>query len=198
MKPFIKRALIIIGLSFVLQSCIFVAGAAAGAAAIAVVYDHRTISKTLDDTNIANKIVDKYRRYKSISQDSHVEVTVFNHVVLLTGETPNPETRQQAEEIAKSVPDVGRVYNQIVIQGPTSSLTRTSDAWITTKIKGQMLATEDLKSSSIKVVTENGSVFLMGIVSKEQADIAVDIARQVSGVQRVIKVFQYTNTANAS
>ena len=67
----------------------------------------------------------------------------------------------------------------------------TSDAWITTKIKSQMLATEDLKSGSIKVVTENGTVYLMGIVKHEQADIAVDIARQVSGVQKVVKIFQY-------
>lgn len=191
MKHLIKFALII--LSLTLQGCIFVAGAAAGAAAIAVVYDHSKISNTLDDTRIANKIVDKYRGVKEISVDSHIEVTTFHHVVLLTGETPNPATRQQAEEIAGSVQGVTRVYNQVTIQGPTSSLTRTSDAWVTTKIKSEMLANEDLKSSSIKVVTENGSVYLMGIVNREQADIAVDIARQVSGVQRVVKVFQYTN-----
>ena len=79
------------------------------------------------------------------------------------------------------------------IQGPTSSLTRTSDSWITAKVKSQMLANQDLKSGSIKVVTENGDVFLMGIVSRDQADIAVDIARQVSGVQKVVKIFQYKN-----
>ena len=147
----------------------------------------------MEDTKTANKITDQIRQIPALHDQSHIEVTVFNHVVLLTGQTPNPTWRQQAETIAKSVPKVTRVYNQISLQGPTSTLTRTSDSWITTKIKGQMLATEDLKSSSIKVLTENGVVYLMGTVNRQQADIATDIARQVSGVQKVVKVFQYTN-----
>ncbi len=193
MNQFIRQALLVSSLMLTLQGCIFVAGAAAGAAAIAVVYDHRTIQNSLEDTDLANKIVDKIRVVPNLRNQSHIEVTVFHHIVLLSGETPNAEWKQQAEEIAKTVPGVTRVYNQISIQGPTSSLTRTSDSWITAKIKSQMLATEDLKSSSIKVVTENGVVFLMGIVRQQQADIAVDIARQVSGVQKVVKIFQYTN-----
>ncbi len=188
-----KRLLTIISLALSLQGCIFVVGAAAGAAAVAVVYDHRTIANSLEDNKIANKILDKIRAVPKLYEESHIDVTVFNRVVLLTGETTTPEGRQQAEDIAKSVPDVTRVYNQISIQGPTSTLTRTSDSWISTKVKSLMLANEDLKSGSIKVVTENGVVYLMGIVSRQQADIAVDIARQVSGVQKVVKVFQYTN-----
>lgn len=189
----IKHILLILSLSFSLQGCIFVAGAAAGAAAIAVVYDHRTLANTLQDNEMANKIIEKIKLIPKLREECHIEVTVFNSTVLLTGEAPRPEWRQQAEEQARLVPGISRIYNQITLQGPTSSLTRTSDAWITTKIKSQMLATEDLKSSSIKVVTENGVVFLMGIVKHVQADTAVDIARQVSGVQKVVKVFQYKN-----
>jgi osmotically-inducible protein OsmY len=190
-----KKLIIILSLSCLLQGCIFVVGAAAGAAAIAMVYDHRPIEATIEDTKIANSIVDDIRAVPVLRNESHVDVTVFNRIVLLTGETPNPEWRQQADNIAKTNPNVTRVYNQITIQGPTSSLTRTSDSWITTKIKSQMLAMEDLKtnSSSIKVVTENGVVYLMGVVTHKQADTAVDIARQVSGVQKVIKIFQYKN-----
>ncbi len=193
MKQFIRHSLLLVGLASSLQGCIFVAGAAAGAAAIAVVYDHRTLSNTVEDTKLANKIADKIHQVKALRDDSHIEVTVFNGVILLTGETPKAEWRLQAEVIAKSQAN-GRLYNQITLQGPTSSLTRTSDAWITTKIKSQMLATEDLKSSSIKVITENGVVYLMGIVTREQADTAADIAREVSGVQKVVKVFQYSNS----
>lgn len=188
-----KRIIPLVALCFTLQGCIFVAGAAAGAAAITVVYDHRTIGKTLEDTKISNHIVKQIRGVTALREECHIEASVYNHIVLLTGEAPTPALRQQAEDIAKSTPDVTRVYNQITIQGPTSSLTRTSDSWITTKIKGEMLATEDLKSGNIKVVTENGTVYLMGNVSRSQADIAVDIARQVSGVQRVVKIFQYRN-----
>ncbi|HEX4044435.1 MAG TPA: BON domain-containing protein [Gammaproteobacteria bacterium] len=174
-----------------LPGCIFVAGAAAGAATIAIVYDHRSIESNLKDNQITNKIAERIKAVPGLHQDSHIEVTVFNRVVLLTGETLSQEKRQQAEAIARSVPDVSQVYNQITIEGPTSSLTRTSDSWITAKAKSQMLANKDLKSSSIKVITENGTVYLMGIVTQDQAEIAVDIAREIDGVQKVVRVFQY-------
>jgi len=190
----LTTSLAIISLACSLQGCIFVVGAAAGAAAIAAVYDHRTIESTVKDNKIANRIIDKINKVPTIKNDSHIEVTVFNEVVLLTGETPDAHAREEIGNIAKTVAGAdSRIYNQITIQGPTSSLTRTSDAWITTKVRSLMLANEDLKSSSIKVVTENGTVYLMGIVKHSQADIAVDISRQVSGVQRVVKIFQYTN-----
>lgn len=192
MKRIVTLIGLIVALPLALQSC-FVAGAAAGAAAIAMVYDHRSIEYTLQDNKLAKAIVARLSANKNMWTESHIEVTVFNHVVLLTGQTPNPEWRQNAGDIAKSVHDVDKVYNQLTVEGPTSSLTRTSDSWITTKIRSQMLAEQNLKSSSIKVVTENGVVYLMGMVSQEQADIAVDIARKVSGVQKVIKIFIYTN-----
>lgn len=186
-----KRLLTIISLACSLQGCIFVVGAAAGAAAVAVVYDHRTLQNSLQDTTVANKIIERIRAVPGLRDHCHIEVTVFDDVVLLTGQTPSADFKAQAENIAQTTPDVRRVYNQLTIEGPTSSLTRTSDSWITTKIKSQMLATEDLKSGSIKVVTENGVVYLMGLVTQQQADTSVDIARQVSGVQKVVKIFQY-------
>lgn len=188
----IKKILAITALSFSLQGCIFVAGAAAGAAGIAVVYDHRKLEAVILDQRIANDISEKFKATPTLNNDNtHVNVTCFNQIVLLTGETPNPQLRQDAENLARNVSDVKRIYNEITIQGPTSSLTRASDSWITTKIKTQMLATEDLKSGTIKVVTENGAVYLMGVVKHSQADMSVDIARQVTGVQKVVRIFQY-------
>lgn len=189
----IQRLFCFTTLALSLQGCIFVAGAAAGAAAIAVVYDHRTVSNTVEDTRLANSIIAKLNRQTNLRTLCHIEVTSFNRVVLLTGQCPKVAWSEQAQALAENTSNVGKVYNQIAIQGPTSSLTRTSDSWITTKIKSVMLATEDLKSSSIKVVTENGDVYLMGVVKQEQADTAVDIARQTSGVQKVVKIFQYKN-----
>ena len=186
-----KKLVIVLSLILSLQGCIFVAGAAAGAAAVAVVYDHRKFGKILKDQQITKEISDKIAARHDLHENNHVEVTCFNRVVLLTGETTTATERQEVEEIAKSVPDVVKIYNEINIKGPTSSLTRASDSWITAKIKTEMLATKDLTSSTIKVVTENGSVYLMGIVSRGQADMAVEIARQVTGVQRVVKIFQY-------
>lgn len=178
-------------LSFSLSGCFFAAGVAAGAVAVAVVYDHSTITSSLEDTKIANQTIDKLRMNYRLWNESHLEVTVYHRIVLLSGETPKPEWRQTAEDQAHEISGVDKVYNQITIQNPTSTLTRSSDAWITTKVKTQMLASDSLKSGSIKVKTENGSVYLMGTVTREQADTAADIARKVDGVQRVVKIFQY-------
>ncbi|HSW69733.1 MAG TPA: BON domain-containing protein [Gammaproteobacteria bacterium] len=185
-----RNLVILISLIFSLQGCFF-AGAAAGAAAVAVIYDHRKIENILKDQQITKQISDKYMADHALSENNHIEITTFNQIVLLTGETGTVEQRQQAEEIASSTNGVTKVYNELTIKGATSSLTRASDSWITTKIKTEMLANQELKSGTIKVVTENGTVYLMGIVNQSQADIAVDIARKVSGVQKVIKIFKY-------
>jgi len=194
MKKLLSSTLLvsIILMTLALQSCFFVAGAAAGAAAVAVVYDHRKLEKILMDNKITNTAVDKIKADPNF-KESHIEISCFNQVVLLTGQTPTPELRQEAEDIVHAVPNVTRIYNQITIKAPTSPMTRASDSWITTKIKTQLLATKGMQSGTIKVVTENGTVYLMGIVSKEQADIAATIASQVAGVQRVMKIFQYSN-----
>lgn len=187
-----KNIITIIVIALTLQGCIFVAGAAAGAAGVAVVYDHRKVSQIALDQKIANSIYNKIQDDPALNSDnSHIEVTSFNQIVLLTGQTVIPEVRRRADEIAHNTPEVRRVYNDIASKAPSSGLTQTSDAWISTKIKTQMLATRGLKSGSMKVITENGSVYLMGIVTHQQADIAVDISRQVSGVQRVVKIFKY-------
>ena len=188
-----KKLIIILAISLSLQSCIFIAGAGVGAAAIAVVYDHRKIEKVLQDQKLANAASDKIKSIPELKESSSINITCFNQIILLTGETTSASLRQEAYDIVKSVPGVTHVYNEIAIKGPISSLTRASDAWITTKIKTQMLATKGLQSSTIKVVTENGSVYLMGIVSRHQANMTVEIARQVTGVQRVVKIFQYTD-----
>ncbi len=192
-KRYIKNGVILISLVLSLQGCIFVAGAAAGAAGVAVVYDHRKLENILKDQQITKKISDQIMANQALSENNHIEVTTFNQVVLLTGETSTADERQQVEAIARANPDVTKIYNELTVKGATSSLTRASDSWITTKIKTEMLATEDLQSGTIKVVTENGTVYLMGIVNRSQADMAVDIARKVSGVQKVVKIFKYTN-----
>lgn len=191
------KKLIIIGLiASSLQGCIFAVGAAAGAASVAAAYDHRTIEKTLDDQKIANVISNRINVMPGMDSNSSINVTAFNQVVLLTGQTPSADLRQKAEEIAKATPNVDKVYNQISVKGPASALTAASDSWITTKIRTQMLATKNLKSSSIKIITENGTVYLMGVLTHTQADIATDIARQTGGVQKVIRVFQYVADKN--
>lgn len=191
MKKIVSFILVIATLCS-LQGCFFVAGAAAGAAAVAVVYDHRKLESILTDNKITRESAEKINADPNF-KGSHIEVACFNRVVLLTGQTPTGELREEAEAIVRNIPNVTRIYNQIIIRAPTSNITRASDSWITAKIKSQLLATKGMKSGTVKVVTENGTVYLMGLVSKDQAETAATIASQVDGVQRVMKIFQYTN-----
>lgn len=188
-----KKIIIATTLSLMLTGCVFVAGAAAGAAGIAVVYDHRRFEKIIEDQRIANDVSDKIRANAELRSNSNIEVSCFNKIILLTGQVATEELKKQAGQIARSLPEASHVYNQLSVKGSLSAIAEASDTWITTKVKTQMLAEKGLKSGTIKVVTESSTVYLMGIVSKKQADMAVQIARRVTGVQRVVKIFQYTD-----
>jgi len=189
---FLTTALSLTLLGASMQSCIFVAGAAVGAAAAgAVVFDKRTAKQTADDKAITEKIEAKLNDNADIENSAHIVVVSFNQVVLLAGDVPNAEMQAQVSTIAKTVPGIVKLYNQVVISGKPSTLSRVNDSYITAKIKTKMVATEDLESSEIQVVTVAGTVFLMGVVTQEQAQIATDIAQHVSGVEKVVRVFQY-------
>ena len=122
---------------------------------------------------------------------SHVVVTSFNGYVLLAGQVSSEHLKNLAEQIARGTKKVRKVYNEIEIAGPTTALTRSGDSWLTTKIKTKMTATEGFPASRIKVVTENGTVYLMGLVTTREADQAVAIVKDSYGVQKIVKVFEY-------
>lgn len=175
-----------------LQSCIFVAGAAVGAAAAgAVVFDKRTAQQTEEDKGITKQIEGRLNNVPEIESSAHIVVSTFNGVVLLAGDVPNEQMQQQVSTIARGVSGIQKLYNQTVISGKPSTMSRVNDSFITATIKTKMVATEDLESSEIQVVTVAGTVFLMGVVSPEQAQIATDIAQNASGVVKVVRVFQY-------
>ncbi len=166
----------------------FVAGAAIGGA---IVYDRRDFETMANDQEIFQQTNNKINIDNELKNDAHIVVTSFNRSVLIVGQAPTEALRARAQQLVASVPNIKRIYNEVSISGPTSPAVRSSDAWITTKVKSQMLVETKLRSGQIKVLTEDSVVYLMGVVHREQADIAVDIARQVSGVQRVVKIFEY-------
>jgi osmotically-inducible protein OsmY len=112
-------------------------------------------------------------------------------VVLVTGETLSHDLRDQVVKIVRNIPNVRRVHNELVVADLTSFKSRSHDTWITSKVKSQMVNAKGLDSTRVKVVTENGSVYLMGLVTNKEADIAVDATRNVDGVKRVVKMFEY-------
>ena len=167
------------------------AGAAAGATGVAASQDRRTAGTMLDDELIEDKALDAVYHDQELWNQSHLNITSYNNVVLLTGETPTPELRARAEKIVLGIPKVRQVHNEITISAPSSMLSRSSDSWITSKVKTSMLTNDNVPATRIKVVTENGIVYLMGLVTRAEGDAATDVARQVSGVQRVVKLFEY-------
>jgi osmotically-inducible protein OsmY len=167
---------------------IVVGGAAAGGAVAA---DRRTSGIYVEDENIELKAV-KYAE-TTLGDNTHVNITSYNRNVLLTGEAPDEETKAKAEAFVKGIENIRAVTNEIVV-GPKSSLSsRSNDAYLTSKVKTQFVTENKFQANYVKVVTENSVVYLMGIVNPTEADAAVEIARNTSGVEKVVKVFEYVN-----
>lgn len=185
-----SKSIIFVLICSLLTGCVaaFMAGAAAGL----VVYDRRSVSSMEKDARIFH-VVHKSIVTNPDFRDSRVIVVSFNQVVLLVGQTPTSSLRVMAEKTAQHTPNVRRVYNEITIANPLSIGQQTHDTWITSQVRSKMLGRKGLESGSIRVVTENSVVYLMGIATEEQANMAVDVARHVRGVQKVVKVFQYIN-----
>lgn len=168
-----------------------VGGAAAGGA---MVIDRRTPGAFIDDERIEWSIRNAIRQDEELSSQSNVSVVSYDGVVLLAGETPSETLRSRAAEHARQVEKVRRVHNELVIAAPSSMMTRSSDTAITTRVKTRILGIRGLEGfdgTKVKVVTENGTVFLMGKVRRREADVVTDTARQVSGVQRIVRLFEY-------
>lgn len=175
-----------------LQGCAtaVVTGAATGAS---VAYDRRTTGTVIDDQGVEFKASYALFNNKEIYDQSHINVTSYNGVVLLTGETPSESLKQKVTAEIKQIPKVRRIHNELAIAAPSALPSRSSDAWITSKVKAKMAADKQTKSYHIKVVTERGVVYLMGLVSRAEADAAVSVVKSSAGVQRVVKIFEYTD-----
>lgn len=164
-----------------------VGGAAAGGAMAA---DRRSSGIYVEDENIELKTLKRISQY--MDKSSHINVTSYNRIVLLTGEVPNAGQQTQAETLTREIANVRDIHNAITV-GFTSSISdRSNDAYITTKVKARFLSENLFPANVVKVVTEAGVVYLMGIVSEKEATDAVEIARTTEGVSKVVKVFEYS------
>lgn len=187
-----KFILLLIIPIIILQGCAaaVVTGVAAGTA---LVHDRRTSGSVIDDEGIELKAATAIYDNKEIHDQSHINVTSYNGIVLISGETLTEDLKQQITELIKAIPKVTRVHNELMIAAPSSLPSRSSDSWITSKIKTKLTTDKNIDPFYIKVVTEHGVVYLMGIVSHAEADAAVAIVTKADGVQRVVKIFEYTD-----
>jgi len=162
-------------------------GAVAGAAAA----DRRDASTIIDDDDIELGINKAIYTDPTLKDDVHINVTSYNHAVLLTGEAPTKAMRDKVVSYAQHTAKVKKIYNEIIVAPPSEFSSRRMDAWITTQVKSALLNIEGLKALHVKVVTENQIVYLMGMVTHKEGDRAAGKARQVKDVKQIIKLFEY-------
>lgn len=187
MRNLILTALL--GLTVVnLGGCVPVVAVGVGAGAL-MADDRRTSSTYLMDEEIELKAASRIR--ESFKEGVHVNVTSYNRRVLLTGETADAAARGKTEQIAREVSNVRDVQNEVLLAGVSSIMARSSDAYITTKVKARFLDDRRFSANHVKVVTEAGTVFLMGLVTREEGNAAAEVAAKTSGVGKVVKVFEY-------
>jgi len=178
-----------------LGGCVGAAVVGAGAGAL-MIADRRTSEVYIADQGLElranSRISDKY------GDKVHVNATSYNRMMLLTGEVPTAEIKADVEKIAAGVTDVKSVANELAIAAPSSFGTRSNDSYITSKVKARFIDTGKFSANVVKVVTEAGVVFLLGIVTQAEADAAVEVARTTGGVLKVVRVFEIVSPENAA
>lgn len=171
-----------------LSACFPVVAAGVTTGVIAAT-DRRTLGAQADDRAISLKAGGRIS--EKLGDQAHVNVTSYNRKVLLTGEVPSEEAKNQAEKITLGVENVTSVVNELAVSGASSLSSRSSDSLITGKVIAQLVDAKDLSANTFKVVTERGVVYLMGRVTSHEGARASAVARSVGGVQKVVKVFEY-------
>lgn len=151
----------------------------------------RTLGSYLEDEAIETKVLVNISKGSEALAQSHINVVSYNGQVLLVGQVPSEQVKQEAERVTNHARHVRKIHNELEIAGPTSTIVRSNDVYLTSRIKVQMLADSTIEGNRIKVVTENGVVYLMGLVRRDEADRAVEITRSVTGVLKIVKVFEY-------
>ena len=181
--------LAVLGLAPQLQGCLPLVAGGAGVTALAL-NDRRTVGTQTEDKEI--DLRGERRVNERFGDRVHINVASFNRNVLLTGEAPDAATKAQIENIAREIPNVRGVVNEIQIAGVSSYTARASDSYLTSKVKARFVDNGGIVSANlVKVVTESSVVYLLGLVTRKEAETAVEIARTTDGAQKVVRVFEY-------
>ena len=176
-----------------LSACapLLLGGAAVGGALMYT--DRRTSGTQVEDETIELKAINRLK--ERLGDRGHINVTSYNRLVLISGEASSEADRATAEQVVRGIENVNSVVNELAVIGSSSMTARSNDAILTSKVKATFLDTKDVQANAIKVVTERGTVFLMGRVTEREATRAADVARSVSGVQKVVRVFEILTEA---
>ena len=172
-----------------LQGCVVAVGAA-GAMAAKVANDRRTVGTQLDDQNADSAVAYQWSKSDALKEQANLQVDVYNGVALLTGQAPSQALLDEAVNRAQEVAYLKKIHNQIRIAQPIGAGTQANDIWLASKVRAKIVADERVPALQVKVVVQDSEVFLMGRLSNLEATAAVDIARNVTGVARVVRAFE--------
>lgn len=189
-KQQFKKILAIAVIASQLQGCAAAVGAAALGGGYLVAYDRRSSGAMMDDQSVEVKARHEISKLIEKDEPAHINVISYNNNVLLLGQVQSQGRKRSIEEAVKNVEKVRHVHNELQVGPPSSASQRTQDSWITTKIKSRMVADKELNSNRVKVVTEDGVVYLLGIVKPDEEEMAANIARETKGVRKVVKMFE--------
>lgn len=189
-KP-LRSAMIILVSAITLSGCLAALFAGVAVTTIDILHDRRTVGEYIDDNAIEvtarNILVSK----NTIRKAAHVNPVSWNGILLITGEIDDENLKPYLVERFTNIQGVRQVVDETTITNKTPILSRTNDAWITSKVKSRLIIKTGLRANRVKVITTRGTVYLMGIVTREEGDKATELAQTVRGVKRVVKVFEY-------
>ncbi|WP_111414260.1 BON domain-containing protein [Billgrantia lactosivorans] len=154
-------------------------------------YGRRTLGAQVEDESIETKIAHNLRRSDARLGDARINVDSYNGIVLLTGQVPSEELKEKANEVAMDVRNVRDVHNELSVAANLPASQRLSDTWTNTRIRTALAADESIDTGGLRFITENATVYIMGMVTRAEADRIVDAVADLGGVQRIVKVFDY-------
>ncbi len=190
-----RTLLLLAALVPVLAGCVGAAVVGAGAAGALIFADRRQAETIMSDEGIGIRA--SSRISEKFGDRVHVNIASYNRTVLLTGEVPDAAAKAEIEKIASDVPNVKAISNELQIGAPTSLQSRSNDSYLTSKVKARFVDANQFATNHVKVVTENGVVYLMGMVKQREAASAVEIARTTAGVLKVVRVFEVISESDA-
>ena len=182
--------LIVVSLEF-LSACVPVFLGAAAISAIDLALERRTAGRIIDDNFVEVKLRNIYSTDAQLGAAENISVVAFNGIVLLTGEVHSDAQRQHATALAEQLVQTKKVVNLLDLSGKTNLTSRANDSYITGKVKSKLVRADNVPSSNIKVVTERGGVYLLGLVTQAEAEAAFDVTKTVRGITRIFDVFEY-------
>ena len=185
---------LILSFALLITSCTTILVSTTGEQGLTEDPTERTAGAVIEDQSIETKVIVNLKSQETAFRQAHFDVISHNGVVLLVGQVGTDALKARATAIVSQASSkIKRIHNELEVASNASLLSRSNDAWIATKVRTLMLANSDVPSSQVKVIAENGAIYLMGLINQTQGDYAANIARNVSGVTRVVKVFEYIN-----